>query len=165
MESFISNKTRKGLGSKIHEKGFFAIDFINKDEIVAIKKGEILSSEFLNENGIGGGVGLQISDSTYIAPISKEDFERSMIYINHSCNPNLGMSGENTVVALRNIQPNEELTLDYAMLTNDNTSIKCNCGSDNCRHIITGNDWMRPELQEKYKGYFTNYIQSKIDSL
>lgn len=94
MESFISNKTRKGLGSKIHEKGFFAIDFINKDEIVAIKKGEILSSEFLNENNIGGGVGLQITDSTYIAPISKEDFEKSMIYINHSCNPNLGMSGK-----------------------------------------------------------------------
>ncbi len=165
MESFISPKTRKGLESRIHKKGFFAVDFIKKDEVIAIKKGEILSSKFLKDNNIGGGVGLQVSDDTYIAPSSNEDFEKSMIYINYSCDPNVGMLGEDTVVAFRDIQPNEELTLDYAMIANDSMSMECNCGSLNCRRIITGKDWMKPQLQERYKGYFTNYIQSKIDNL
>ncbi len=165
MESFISPKTRKGLKSKIHEKGFFAVDFINKDEIIAIKKGEILTDEFLDKAGIGGGVGLQISDNEYIAPRTKEEFEKSMIYINYSCNPNIGMLGKDTVVAFRDIYPNEELTIDYAMIANDDMSMTCNCGSTNCRKIITGKDWMEPELQIKYRGYFTDYIQNKIDNL
>ena len=158
MESFISPKARKGLESKIHKKGLFSIDFIKKDEVVAIKKGEILSSKFLKDNNIGGGVGLQVSDDTYIAPSSKEDFEKNMIYINYSCDPNIGMLGESTVVAFRDIKPNEELTIDYAMIANDDISMECSCESLNCRRIITGKDWMKPELQEKYKGYFTrNY--------
>jgi len=165
MESFISPKTRKGLESKIHKKGFFAVDFIKKDEVIAVKGGEVLTNEFLNKAGIGGRVGLQVSDTEYLAPRTKEEFEKSMIYINYSCNPNLGMLGENTVVAFRDIQPNEELTIDYAMIANDDDKIECNCGAKNCRKVITGKDWMKPELQERYKGYFTNYIQSKIDNV
>jgi len=165
MESFISPKTRKGLESKIHQKGFFAVDFIQKDEVVAVKEGEILTNEFLNKAGIGGRVGLQVSDTEYLAPRTKEEFDKSMIYINYSCTPNLGMLGKNTVVAFRNIQPNEELTLDYAMISNDDDKIECNCGANNCRKVITGKDWMKPELQERYKGYFTDYIQNKIDNL
>lgn len=165
MESYISPKTRKGLKSKIHEKGFFAVDFIYKDEIIAVKKGEVLTNEFLNKTGIRGGVGLQVSDNEYIAPRTEDEFEKSMIYINYSCDPNMGMLGEDTVVAFRDIQPNEELTIDYAMIANDDMSMECNCGAINCRHIITGKDWMKSKLQEKYKGYFTKYIQSKINNL
>ena len=165
MESYISPKTAKGLPSKIHGKGFFSVAYIKKDEIVAIKKGEIVPLDFLNESGIGGGVGLQVSDTEYMAPLTKEEYEKSMVYINYSCEPNLGMRGQNIAVAFRDIQPNEELTLDYAMLFNNDDSFECNCGNINCRHQITGRDWMKPELQEKYKGYFTEYIQSKIDNL
>ena len=161
-ESYISAKTKKGLPSKIHGKGFFAIDSIKKDEVVAVKKGVILTKDQMVTRGIDGGVGLQITDNEYIAPATRKDFEKSMIFINYSCEPNLGMKDNNTVVALRDINTGEELTLDYAMLVNDDSSFICNCGSKNCRQIITGKDWQIKELQEKYKNYFTNYIQSKI---
>ncbi len=38
----------------------------------------------------------------------------------------------------------------------------CHCGSPQCRQIITGQDWRRPELQEKYREYMSWYLQQKI---
>lgn len=163
MESFISPKTKKGLDSGIHGKGFFAVDFIKKDEVLAIKKGSILTKEDMDMAGIGGGVGLQIDDNKYIAPSTKDEFEKSMIFINYSCNPNIGMNGCDTVVAMRDIKSGEELVLDYATIANDDVVLYCDCGSKDCRKIITGKDWMKKDLQEKYKGYFTNYIQNLVD--
>ena len=31
-----------------------------------------------------------------------------------------------------------------------------------CRGLITGGDWKRPELQERYAGFFSSYITRKI---
>lgn len=165
MESFISPKTKKGEPSNIHGKGFFAIDHISKGEVVAIKRGILLSSSEMEKRGLFGRIGLQVGDDEFIAPATKEDFEKSMIYINYSCNPNIGMQGFDTVVAFRDIEKGEELVMDYAMIANDDTSIECACGSVDCRHVVTGKDWMKPDLQKKYKGYFTEYIQSKIDNI
>ena len=39
------------------------------------------------------------------------------------------------------------------------------CGSANCRGTITGKDWMKKDLQEKYKGWFCWFLQRKIDAL
>lgn len=55
-------------------------------------------------------------------------------YGNHSCDPNL--SAEH--VALRDIQPGEELTVDYAQFSDVNWSMECHCGSKNCRGIVKG---------------------------
>lgn len=53
---------------------------------------------------------------------------------NHSCDPNL--SGEH--VALRDIAPGEELTVDYAQFSDVNWTMKCYCGSKNCKGIVKG---------------------------
>ena len=39
---------------------------------------------------------------------------------------------------------------------------ECNCGVRNCRKTLTGKDWQRPELQNKYAGYFSAYLARKI---
>jgi hypothetical protein len=39
------------------------------------------------------------------------------------------------------------------------------CGSPNCRGLITEEDWKIPELQKKYDGYFSWYLQEKIDGI
>ena len=41
--------------------------------------------------------------------------------------------------------------------------MKCNCGADNCRGVITGQDWKNEELQKKYHGYFAWHLQRKIE--
>jgi hypothetical protein len=34
-----------------------------------------------------------------------------------------------------------------------------------CRGEVTGDDWSRPELIERYKGWFSAYLQARIDRL
>jgi len=41
--------------------------------------------------------------------------------------------------------------------------MECKCGSRNCRKQITENDWRLPELRRKYNGYFSQYLQEKIE--
>jgi len=87
-------------------------------------------------------------------------------FINHSCEPNMASLPDfYTGMALRDIEAGEELTYDYATLDSGEWEFKCSCGASECRKIIRGWDWMMPELQTKYKGYFQKNIQEKINKL
>ncbi len=98
--------------------------------------------------------------------MSEEEFESSMVFYNHSCEPNSGFGGNIVCVAMRDIKAGEELTIDYCMeRTEPDYRMDCNCRNPNCRNTITGNDWKNPELQAKYSGYFQWYIEQKIKSL
>src|SRR5437763_16397710 len=151
-------------GSPIHGKGLFATASIAKDEIVAVKGGHIVDGELLREKITPslGRVEIQIDDDLYVAPVTADEREDSMLYSNHSCDANLGIRGEITFVAMRNVSAGEELTHDWATTDDDNYSVKCKCGAPNCRGTLTGKDWQRPELQERYSGYFSTYLAKKI---
>ena len=103
--------------SKIHGRGLFAIADVAKDEIVAIKGGHIVDRKTLREKITPalGPVEIQIDDDLFIAPVTEEERELSMLYSNHSCQPNLGVRGEITFVAMCDIRTGEELTHDWAM--------------------------------------------------
>ena len=80
----------------------------------------------------------------YAYPISKNVFilwdldPNKWAPQNHSCDANTGYEGLN-VVALRNIQQGEELTLDYGNFLDEHAQpFTCECGSINCRRTITG---------------------------
>src|SRR5918993_1221 len=78
---------------------------------------------------------------------------------NHSCEPNVGFTGQIGLVAMRDIHAGEELNFDYAMCDGSNyDEFTCYCGSENCRGQVRGTDWSRPELWEKYEGYFMPYL-------
>jgi uncharacterized protein len=153
--------------SKIHGRGLFATADIAKDEIVLVKGGHIIDRETLQREITPrlGSVEIQIDDDLFIAPVTDEERELSMLYSNHSCDANLGMRGEITFVAMRNIRAGEELTHDWATTDDDDYSVECKCGAANCRKIVTGKDWQRPELQTKYAGYFSAYLIAKISRL
>jgi SET domain-containing protein len=150
--------------SKIHGRGLFATADIAKDEIVAVKGGHIVDRETLGREitPILGPVEIQIGDDLFIAPVTEEERELSMLYSNHSCEPNIGLRGEITFVAMRDISAGEELTHDWAMTDDDDYSVECNCGATACRKRLTGKDWRRPELQKKYAGYFSAYLAKLI---
>src|SRR5438034_4073700 len=150
--------------SKIHGRGLFATTDIAKDEIVAVKGGHIVDRKTLRQQIAPplGPVEIQIHDDLFIAPVTEEERELSMLYLNHSCNPNLGMRGEITFVAMRDIRAGAELTHDWAMTDDDDYSVECNCGASDCRKTLTGKDWQRPDLQKRYAGYFSAYLARKI---
>ena len=109
--SYLSPKTEVR-ESKIHGRGLFATADITKDEIVAVKGGRIVDRETLREKITPrlGPVEIQIEDDLFIAPVTDEERELSMLYLNHSCDANLGIRGEITFVAMRDIRAGEELT-------------------------------------------------------
>ena len=150
--------------SKIHGRGLFATAAIAKDEIVAMKGGHIVDRETLRREITPrlGPVEIQIDDHLFIAPVTDEERELSMLYSNHSCDANLGIRGEITFVAMRDIPAGQELTHDWATTDDDDYSVECKCGSPNCRGTVTGKDWQRPELQKRYAGYFSAYLADKI---
>ena len=150
--------------SKIHGRGLFAKASIAKDDVVAVKGGHIVDRKTLREKITPrlGPVEIQIDDDLFVAPVNDQERELSMLYSNHSCDPNLGMRGEITFVVMRDIRAGEELTHDWATTDDDDYSVECQCGAPNCRKILTGKDWQRPELHARYAGYFSAYLARKI---
>jgi len=149
--------------SPIHGHGLFATAPIAKGEVVLVKGGHIVTREQLREiTAKLGSVEIQIGDDLFIAPATADEREASMLYSNHSCDANLGLQGEITFAAMRDIRAGEELTHDWCVTDDDDYSTKCTCGSLKCRGTLTGKDWQRPELQKRYAGFFSAYLAEKI---
>ena len=62
----------------------------------------------------------------------------------------------------REIEAGEELTHDWAMTDDDDYQMQCNCGAAGCRRVISGRNWRRPELQQKYREYMSWHLLQKI---
>jgi hypothetical protein len=76
------------------------------------------------------------------------------------------MCGQIVVVAMRPIMPGEEICFDYAMTDGSPyDEFDCACGSPTCRGRVSGDDWRRPELWARYQGYFSPYLQRRIENL
>jgi len=149
--------------SSIQGRGLFAEEPIEKGEIVCIKGGYILNRRTLQEvTKTLGPAEIQIAEDLFIGPLSEQEREGGMIFSNHSCEPNIGVQGQVVFVALRDIQPGEELTHDWATTDDDSYEMECKCGAGACRRVITGQDWRRKDLQQKYAGYFSWYLVEKI---
>jgi len=147
--------------SKINNKGMFAKASIKKGETVFIKGGHILTREELFSSATINSY-LPISDDYFLGATTPDEENSIKLFINHSCDANCGMRGEITFVAMRDIGAGEELTIDYALVDNEEYEIECTCGSNHCRKKITGFDWKLSGVQKKYLGYFARYLEDKI---
>ncbi len=64
------------------------------------------------------------------------DDNRVLNWVNHSCNPNTKLDinrDKPALIALRDIETGEEITVDYNRTELHDTKIKCSCGAKNCR--------------------------------
>src|SRR5437867_379304 len=157
--SYISPKAAVK-SSSIHGRGLFAVEAIRTGEIVCVKGGYIFQRKQLAEVGaLLGPTEIQIAEDLFIGPLNQEEREGSMIFSNHSCDPNIGVRGQIVFAAMRDIEPGEELTHDWATTDDDTYQIECRCNARNCRSVITGQDWRKKELQEKYRGFMSSYLQ------
>ncbi len=160
----IKDAGEKGIGS-------FANAPIHKGEIIIVQGGRVMNYKNIMESDYKPFCDhcFQIEKDLLICPVepTREKLD-GVCQVNHSCNPTCGFLGQIILVTMRNIQIGEEITYDYAM-TDTNwqnvicTEMECLCGANNCRRVITGEDWKVKDLQEKYKGYFSTYIQEMIE--
>jgi len=119
-----------------------------------------------------GDYALQIDEDFVIDGVSVNsgEFYEDTFFFNHSCEPNAGIKGQIFLVAMRDIAEGQEVTFDYAMCLHETKGaplyrMECLCGRTNCRGVITDNDWKLPELQKKYDGFFSWYLQEKINAM
>jgi hypothetical protein len=145
--------------------GVYAIAPIKASELLVVWGGDIVEGERLAQ--MAGNLQhlcIQVEEDLYM--IIREDRIGPADYVNHSCSPNAGMSGQVALVAMRPIAPGEEVCFDYAMSDgSEYDEFECKCGAPNCRGRVTGEDWKRPELIRRYRGYFSPYLQRRIDHL
>ena len=169
VNSWLNSKLEVGT-SKRHRKGIFAKTIINKDERLAIWGGDIMLIDELNNLPDSFRNYVMQIEERFIIGSRKAGEPEDSDFFNHSCDPNSGFKGQIFLVAMRGIEEGEEITFDYAMTVSESVGsdivfeMDCNCGSPNCRRKITELDWKIPELRQRYKGYFSQYLQEKIDN-
>ena len=162
--TWFSPKIEKG-ESGIHGRGLFARKAIDRDEIVIVKGGYVLTLPQRDDVSLALGPSeIQITEDLFIGPTTRAEREGGMMHLNHSCDPNLGLQGQIVFVAMREIAVGEELNIDYAMTDDEPYEMVCECGADTCRQVITGFDWKDLEIQSRYDGYFSWFIQRRIDA-
>jgi len=84
-------------------------------------------------------------------------------YGNHGCEPNLWWIGPYALAACRDVATGEELTNDYATSTDEPDFVMpCACGSTVCRGRVTGDDWRRAELRERYGEHWVPALLARI---
>lgn len=111
--------------------------------------GDLFTSETANHNDPAL---CQIGPNTFLGPSGDVDD-----YVNHSCNPNclLHIVGNRAILfSLYDIPEGAEITFDYSTTSTDSLDLwkmNCQCGSHNCRGVISGHQYLPPELVEEYK--------------
>jgi uncharacterized protein len=141
--------------SKGHKRAVAAVP-IFVDEILVRWDGRVAT-------GVPSAIlSVQIDENKFLLPFANEDHP----VLNHSCDPNGGMQGPRTVVAMRPIKLGEEITFDYAMAEGrKDRQGACSCSSPNCRGAWSGEDWKLPDLQAKYGQYFSPFLLVRIADL
>jgi uncharacterized protein len=145
-------------------KSVVAVEQIEPGELVAVWSGRIVPGDDLD--GLPEEIRrhtVQVEENLYLASLGAEE---APDFINHSCDPNCGLRGQITIVAMHTIRPGDEVTIDYAMC--DGTAydeFDCACGAPTCRGRVTGADWRNPALWERYAGYFSPYLERRIAAL
>lgn len=164
--SWISPRARKGEPSGISGRGLFAIGPISAGEVVAVKGGHIVDSatllalpERLQMTEI------QIAEGLHLVALTDEEYEPVMLFINHSCEPNVGFAGNVVLATMRDVAADEELATDYALFDVPANSMVCSCGTPSCRGTITGDDWRDPLLRGRYAGWFSRYLADRQEHL
>ncbi len=166
-KSWISPKVEERNSPK-HGRGLFAKEPIEAGEVVVIWGGDFVNHSEAQKAKLEGMAVQQIAEDVWDVFDHATRHDDASYNHNHSCNPNTWMGNEVTISARRDIAPHEELTIDYAMLVIDDGWVmpdKCRCGTSLCRHTITGLDWQRGDLQERYGNHFSPFINARIEKL
>lgn len=163
--------------SPIEGNGCFATTFIPAGTVIERWQGRVVTLDDLHRIeregryhsslAIGEGRHLLLNVVDPAAVPARLEAGSGVGGFNHSCDANLWMDDEVTVSARRDIAAGEELTIDEALISDDPDFAMgpCHCGTAVCRRTITGADWRLPDVQQRYEGYFSPFLNRRIERL
>jgi hypothetical protein len=144
------------VGQNIFGKCLIANSDIAKDELIVEFDGDVLEVEkasLLPQANVNHAI--QFEEHKW------RDSNGVARNINHSCEPNCGMKGLFTLVAMRDIKKGEELLWDYDMSEDSDWRMECECGTPSCRKVIGSFAQLPDEVRQKYKGYISDWLVKK----
>lgn len=160
IESYVSPKVE--MRHNDYGKALFAKEKILENEIVSISGGIVMKKEewsALCAKNNYSDTAYSIEEDFVITPIDPDNPSDDWA-MNHCCFPNVGVRGQITFIALRDIEEGEELTYDYAMTETDpQYNFKLSCYKEKCRSIFTGNDWKTCTANVDF---FSLYVKDKL---
>jgi SET domain-containing protein len=137
-------------------KGIFALRDIRKGEIISTFTGPRVKLERLDE------FPPEVVDHLFNVGTDEYLMAREPeVRTNHSCDPNAGIVRDVCLIAMRDIQKDEEITFDYSIIIDDDWALECRCGSPLCRKIIGKFRDLPLEIKEKYKDFTPEWIKNR----
>jgi len=122
--------------SSIEGKGCFSRVQFRRGRKIAEYRGEMISDAEANRRANRRKLRICAIDNRWSLDGSRGG--NGTHYINHSCEPNAYMKilyGHILFIALRDIKPGEEITIDYESTLHSDRK-RCSCGVPSCRGTI-----------------------------
>jgi len=149
-------------GSTIHGKGIFTRSPLPPGTFIFDVVAEEVYCEnnptlaAMNQNWIGAGLNKWLK-------VQPGDLGS---YLNHSCRPNIMMDDKFAFYTISTVHENEELLLDYSTTELDPYwQLKCNCGSQECRSIITSFQFLPTGLKVQYLPNLSPFLKQEVESM
>ncbi len=141
--------------SSIDGLGVIAGESIKKGDTIQHIKGESKTLVIANkEDSLSNPNWIGIGKNKWIDPNHPNQ------YLNHACDPNSGIKGKVTMVALQDIHEGEEITIDYSIIEGDDLwEMNCSCGKANCRGKVRSILHIPQEQFEKYLPNVPTYFK------
>lgn len=157
------NDAENNLYVSFSELGFsvFTKKSIKKGQLIYLFQGELIDYEetkMINDD-TGECRALQFDDNKYI------NTNAPGRYINHSCDPNAGIRNKFELIAIKDINENSEIRFDYSTtMDEDDFTMECMCGSNNCRKIVDDFKKIPVDRQKEYieMGIVSEFILQKL---
>ena len=115
--------------SPIHGRGVFAVRRIEAGEVVIDGCREVLTDAALESLSPEERMFLSVVDGQTIL------MKPPARFVNHSCDPNARGTARHDV-AIRVIEPGEEVTVDYVAEHVPGLRLVCHCRAPNCRGLL-----------------------------
>jgi len=158
--------------SIIHGKGVFTTAYIPKHSVICRIN---IVREVTDENPLNPSKGELEHHCHWYPDGTTVLVGEPHRYLNHSCEPNTfsyRVNKVNYLIAMRDVQKDEELTLEYSLTNFDGRVWDCKCQSTNCRgRHQCGFRYMNESRQMQYLPYldpcivefFSDSIQEILD--
>ncbi len=142
--------------SSIAGRGLFAAKKIPKGEFIIFLKGTLMHRIYRTRNDY------RKEEENWV-PVALHrwiDPNLPIKYLNHSCHPDAGFKTPRRLYAMRDIEPGEEITVDYSTIEYvDFWSMRCTCGASNCRKVIRSIQFLSPKTFKQYLPYISRFLQ------
>jgi hypothetical protein len=153
--------------SPIDGQGLFATVPLNPGVVVVRLGGRLVGTDEVDALIVAAD---RDADLPYVDTVTIEEGQHLVLppgtpvhHGNHSCDPTMWHVDRFAIATRQQVAAGDELTVDYATQTGlPGWSMNCACSSALCRGVVTGEDWRRPELQERYAGHWVPALAGRI---